>query len=128
MTSRPYRWRRSLAAGAIIGTVQVVALVASIVLWRATGSWGAAAHVAYLVAFAVVVPAAGWLLAAYAVGGRLAPWHAWPVGLFSFLIVVSGHGFEDAGLPLWVPVAAMGAVSLFFGTLWFAERGWSRQS
>jgi len=70
---------------------------------------------------------AGWLIAAYLVGGRPAPWHAWPVGLISLLVVLSGHGFEDAGLPGWVPVAVMGALCFLFGTLWFAERGWDMQ-
>jgi hypothetical protein len=127
MSTASRRWTRPVVAGGIIALLQAAALVVAILVWRAgRGSWGAAFYASYLVGLVLVAPAVGWVLAARRLGGRPAPWLAWPVSLTNFLVVSFGHGFEEAGFPLWTPVAVIAALSFVFGGLWFFDRGLRR--
>jgi len=121
------RWRQPVVAGLVVATIQAGFLFIVVFIWRRTaGSWGGGAYAGYFLALVILAPVVGWTCASRVVDARAKAWHAWPVSLTSLVILLFGHGFEDAGLPFWAPVVAMAMFSMLVGTLAFLRRDYRR--
>jgi hypothetical protein len=71
----------------------------------------------------LLVPVVAWECAARFVATSARAIDAWPLSLVSLAVLLYGHGFEEAGLPLWAPVATLAVLSAMAGTLGFRARG-----
>ena len=116
-------------AGLVVAAIQAGSLLAAGFIWRRTaGSWGGGAYAGYFLALVILAPFVAWKCASRVVDAGTKAWHAWPVSLTSFVVLLFGHGFEEAGLPLLAPVAAMAMLSMLVGTLAFLRRDYRRAS
>jgi hypothetical protein len=116
-------------AGLVVAAIQAGSLLAAGFIWRRTaGSWGGGAYAGYFLALVILAPVVAWKCASRVVDTGTKAWHAWPVSLTSLVVLLFGHGFEEAGLPFLAPVAAMAMLSMLVGTLAFLRRDYRRVS
>lgn len=116
-------------AGLVVGAIQACFLLVVVFIWRRTaGSWGGGAYAGYFLALVILAPVVAWRCASRVVDAGTKAWHAWPVSLTSLVVLLFGHGFEEAGLPFWAPVAAMAMLSMLVGALTFLRRDYRRAS
>jgi hypothetical protein len=114
-------------AGLVVAAIQAGFLFVVVLIWRRTaGSWGGGVYAGYFLALVILAPVVAWTCASHVVDAGAKAWHAWPVSLTSLVILLFGHGFEEAGLPFWAPVAAIAMFSMLVGTLVFLRRDYWR--
>ena len=103
------RWLRSVAAGALISSVQVAVLYLSndVVLLLFIG------------------PIIGWGVATWSLRTwrRTKVWHAWPLALANLAWMFLAVGLEDGGpRGLSIAMVSLAVLSMFVGTLCFFGR------
>lgn len=110
-------------AAAIIAIVQVGALSIAVLVWlRTKGTWHSGAFAAYFFSVSVVAPVAGWSLAtALARMEQKKPWRSWPIGAVTLAVLLSGEGFDEAGIAPWAPLLILGILSFVVGLIAFAR-------
>ena len=107
-----------LLGGGIQALVQVLVFGLAISLWRLASDWTGAGWLAYFATVIVIGPMMGRLLAWNLLRLRLPceVWKAWPASVAAILVLLFGHGFEEAGLGVTGPLFAVAVLTLLFGS------------
>jgi len=110
-------WRRRITAGGVHSVLQTLVLALAILAWRRSPGWVPGQVVLYFAALVILAPVVGRVLARKLLRakGPLRLWRAWPVGLATLLVLLFGHGFEDAGLGPAAPLVTLGVLAFGAG-------------
>jgi hypothetical protein len=124
-TTSPPTWRVRLVVGGLHSVVQVLALGLTMLLWRSSPGWSAGQFALYFATLSILAPIAGRVLVRSVVlrGVPLQAWRAWPVGVATLIVLLVGHGFEEAGLGPIAPLVTLAllAFAAGAGSFWAAQ-------
>jgi hypothetical protein len=114
-------WQGRIVGGVVHGTLQTAALALAVLLWRRSPGWSASQVVLYFASLVLIAPVVGRALAhrLLRIRGPLQLWRAWPVGVAALLVLLVGHGFEDAGLGPAAPLISLGVLAFVAGVASF---------